>query len=101
MGRGKQGVSGVDRLSDAPQAPDGWPVAAEWTLVLNVVVDQREVVQQLQRRGDGRRGSRITPRGAGGEQCYRGSQPLAAIHGARIQGPQVAPGVSEVIPDHA
>ena len=101
MGRGKQSVSGVDRLPDAPQAPDGWPVTADWTLVLNVVVDQREVVQQFHRRGDGRRGSRFTPRGAGGEQCHGRSQTLAAIHGSSVQRSQIAPGVSEVIPDHA
>ena len=71
------------------------------TLILNVVVDQCEVVQEFQGSGDGRRCVWITPGGAGGQQCYRGSQALAAIHPAPIHGPQVAPGVSEVIPDHA
>src|SRR4051812_24914186 len=81
VSRGKQRVSGVDRLSYAPQTPDGWPVTADETLILNVVVDQREVVQEFERSSGGRRGSRITPDGAGGQQCQRGSQALAAIHG--------------------
>ena len=48
-------------------------------------MDQREVVQQFHRRGDGRRGSRFTARGAGGDS-HRGPHALAAIHGSWIKG---------------
>src|SRR5690606_5154848 len=45
-------VASVDCPGRAPQRPDGRPEAAQLAPVLDVVVDQREVVDHLDRRGD-------------------------------------------------
>jgi hypothetical protein len=50
VGHREEGVAGVDRLLLTPKPPDGGPVAAEGRVVLDIVVDQREVVEQLDRR---------------------------------------------------
>ena len=47
----EQRVAGVDRLRDAVDRPERRAVAALDVAVLDVVVDEREVVAELDRRG--------------------------------------------------
>ena len=51
----EQRVTGIDRLWDAVDRPEGRPVAAFDVAVLDIVVDQREVVAEFDRRGAGER----------------------------------------------
>ena len=72
MGDGKQSVPSIDSLTDTPETPYSWTVAAGWALVLNVVMDQREVVQQLDRRAERCCGSRISPVAAAASRATAG-----------------------------
>ena len=52
MTRGEERVAGIDRLGFPPERPDRRAVPAQMALVLNIVMDQGEVVQELDGRGD-------------------------------------------------
>ena len=43
----EEGVAGIDGLGFAPHRPQCWPPAPGTVAVFDVVVDEREVVQQL------------------------------------------------------
>jgi hypothetical protein len=76
-------------------------VAAGRTFILNVVVDQGEIVEQLDRRGDGRGGRGVAAGGAGSQHCHRRADPFAAVDGRRVDRVEVGVCVAEVIADHA
>jgi len=69
-------VAGVDRLRHAPHAPHGRPVVTRGILVLDVVVDQGEVVEQLDRGGRRQRRARVAGEGLVNEGAEHRSQPL-------------------------
>ena len=60
QGIGEHAVAGIDALLGAPDRPDGGAMAAELVAVLDVVVDQREVVDQLDGDGRGERPVRVS-----------------------------------------
>src|SRR5680860_1162430 len=51
LGGREQGITGIDRLGVPPDVPDSGPMPAVRAAILDVVVDEREVVEELDRRG--------------------------------------------------
>ena len=88
-------VSGVDRLRHAPDGPHRGAMVPRRVLVLDVVVDEREVVQQLDRRGRGQDTLRLirARQGLEHQKAEQGTEALATARPAGIQ--------AEVVQHHA
>ena len=86
---GEEHVTGVDRLRDAVDRPQGRAVVAFAIGVLDVVVDQAEVVAELHGRRSGQRGVVVAPYRGVGEQPEKGPHPLSG-RAAAIQTEVVA-----------
>jgi hypothetical protein len=88
----EQGVAGVDRLRHAMDGPQGGAMAALHVAVLDVVMHEREVVPELDRRGAGQ-GAPVLAGDAGVcEQAEQRSHPLAARGTRSVE--------REVVADH-
>ncbi len=62
-------IAGVDPLGKPPQFPDRRTAAARLTLILDVVVDEREVVDKLDAGGDRQRSLGDAAGGAASQQA--------------------------------
>ena len=85
-------VAGVDRLRDAVDRPQRRAVAALDVAVLDVVVDEREVVAELDRGGARQRALVVAGDAGVGEQAEQRSHPLAARRPRPVE--------CEVVADH-
>ena len=85
-------VAGVDRLRDAVDRPQRRAVPPLDVAVLDVVVDEREVVAQLDRGGARQRALVVAGDAGVGEQAEQRSHPLAARRPRPVE--------CEVIADH-
>src|SRR4051812_48923537 len=101
MSGGKQGIARVDRLCDAPERPDGRSVSPRGTLILDVVMNQGEIVDELDGRGDWRRGHRVATRGTRGEKRDGWPDALASINGWGIDRTQVGVREAQVKASHS
>ena len=88
----EQRVAGVDRLRDAVDRPQRRAVAALDVAVLDVVVDEREVVAELDRRGARQRALVLAGDAGVGEQAEQRPHPLAARRPRPVE--------REVVADH-
>ncbi len=80
VGQREHSVTSIDCLCLAPQRPYGGTAATSVAPVLDVVVDQREVVDQFDS-GGGRKGMLgISPGGLTSQQREQGAQALARFH---------------------
>ena len=86
-------VSGVDRLRHAPDGPYRRAVVSRRVLVLDVVVDEREVVEQLDRRDGGQDALRLAGERLEHEQAEQGAEAFATTRPSRIE--------AEVVQHHA
>ena len=77
IGQHVHAVAGVDRLRFAPQLPHRRAVVAHGVAVFDVVVDEREVVQQLQRHGGGDGPRSVAAACFDGQQTEQRAQALA------------------------
>lgn len=73
----KHRVAGVDRLRFAPQLPDRRAAASQLIAVLDVIMDQREVVQQFDRRSSGQRHAPIAAASLTAQQREHGADAFA------------------------
>jgi hypothetical protein len=78
-------VAGVDRLRYTPDGPDRRAVMAARVLVLDVVVDEREVVQQLHRGADGSHAHPVAAERLEDEHAEHRPQSLAAARALGIE----------------
>ena len=88
----EQRVAGVDRLGDAVDGPQGGAVATLDVAVLDVVVDEREVVPELDRGGAGQRPLVLAGDARVGQQTEQRPHPLAARGTRTVE--------REVVADH-
>ena len=88
----EQRVAGVDRLGDAVDRPQRRAVAALDVAVLDVVVDEREVVAELDRGRAGQRALVLAGDAGVGQQAEQRPHPLAAGRARAVEG--------EVVADH-
>ena len=79
VGEGEEGVADEDGLGGAVHLPDGVAVPALFVTVHQVVVQQREVVDQLDRDGAGDADLGRGSGHLGGQQRERGAHGLAAV----------------------
>ncbi|MCZ7542369.1 MAG: hypothetical protein M5R40_01980 [Anaerolineae bacterium] len=80
-----------------PDRPHGGPAPAGGAFVLDVVVDQREVVQQLDRRRRRQRRLHVAAGGLGAEQQQAGPHALAAC---AVAGPAAFVNPAQVVAQH-
>ena len=101
MGGGKQCISGIDRLLDSPEVPYRGPMASGFALVLDVIMNEREVMQEFDRHADrsGGRGSHHWRRRPAW-QWPAGAVPAALDPDLIGRRGKVGVGVSEVIANH-
>jgi len=97
-GRREHCVPGIDGLSLSPHLPYGGTVAPRGVAVLDVVVDQREVVKKLDRRGGSHSGGSVAAQSLAGEEAEPWTEPLAAWRPLRSE-PFVD--VAELVLHHA
>src|ERR1700680_4208109 len=77
QGVGEHAVAGVDALLGAPDRPHRRAMAAQLVTVLNVVVDQREVVDQLDSDGGRQRPGGLAPERLAGPERQRWTDALS------------------------
>ena len=75
-GKNVHAIAGVDPLGFPPYLPYRRAVMPVRVAIFNVVVDQREVVEQFQRYGDRKCPRTINPARLGREDCEQGTKAL-------------------------
>ncbi len=97
VGQGEQGVADQDGLGGAVHLPDGVAVPALFVAVHQVVVQQREVVDQFDGDRAGHTGARCRAGDLGGQHRERGAHRLAPV---AVRGPALRVGPAEVVGGH-
>jgi hypothetical protein len=82
---GEHAVARIDRLGYAPHAPDRRPVMARRILVLDVVVDEREVVEELDRGGRRKRATGVAGERLVDERAEHRAEPFTRGSSSRVQ----------------
>jgi hypothetical protein len=70
------GVASNDGLSLAPEPPDGGAMPSFSIPVLNIIVDEREVMNKFKRDGNGKGIPPVPAQGLAGKETKNGSQPF-------------------------
>lgn len=85
MRNGKHAIAGVDPLCQTPQFPHRRATAARIALILNIIVDQREIVDQLDRCRQRQGIARVAANRATAQQAEARAQQFAWIERRRTQ----------------
>ena len=94
----EQRIAGVDRLRVAPHFPQRRTTAPQRIAVFDVVVDQREVVQQFDRGRGGQGGVPVAAGGFAGEQRQHRANAFAGIE---LRGLEIGIDPAQMIMQHA
>jgi hypothetical protein len=77
LGDREEGIPGIDRLGISPDSPNRGAMASVRAAVLDIVVDQREIVQEFDCRRQWRRRSGVATRRNATQECQLRAYPLA------------------------
>jgi hypothetical protein len=78
LGGGKGSIAGIDRLGNAPLAPDRGSMTPGRALVLNIIVNEREIMENLDRRAKWHGPLRIASNCRAGQHGDRRPEAFAA-----------------------